>query len=153
MSLESKIETLTEAVNKLTIAFSGATSAKPVTNSPVTETKSVDIETDTDTIEEDKPSKVKRTVAKTKDSKAKTEVKAKRQPDATEDEEGNANITSDECQALAKKRVAEGLDRSEIKAKIKEFGADIISGLDQEGLNAFYDYLNGNGKGNEDEEL
>lgn len=116
-------ETITTAKKFSAFVFGGSTTAN------------VNEDSDNETSDE--------SAAKSEEAPAKKRAprKTKEVAPAT-DENGKANITAAEALEFAKVKMAEGHDRGTIKAKIVELGSDSISGLTQENLNIFYDYLN-----------
>lgn len=121
MSLEKAIETLTEAVQTLTA-----------------EIKATKVENTDAPVETKTPAKA-----------AKAEKPAKAAPKAEPEEEDDGlgldddeeNITQEQLTTFAKKKIAEGTDRADVKKIITKAGGDSITSLDQAQRNKVYAQL------------
>lgn len=111
MSIENEIKNLTAAVAELTAAITNS-EIKPK-NEVITAIEDLASE----------PEKVK-------------EAKPVKEAEPTE-----SSVTAQDVKELAKKKMAEGVERSAIKALIVELGAGSIADLDASGLVVFNDRL------------
>lgn len=156
MSIEKKIDNLTDAINNLAAVISdGTINALPDITMAVTTGDAESLGDNDrryqamDAKTEDEDAELEESVTEKKSeaaAKKKARAAKKKEAKSTDD---NATVdpnqhTVAECQELAKSKVAElGTSvRGEIKDVTKKFGGDKIKNLSPEGLNKFYDYVN-----------
>jgi len=157
MSLEQKIEELTEAITTLTTELKATTAAnteelekaaKATTSARKAKAKEVEAEEDDEDEEEEKPKRSHRGASKAK-AKAKAKEPEPEEEDEAEEEEDDLlgdddedeDITADQVKDLAKKCMAKGIDRADIKKLVTAAGAASIAKLDQSGRNEVYKKL------------
>lgn len=124
MSIEQKVEKLTVAVEGLTEVIKDLVSNGPSAGTPA----------------EDKPElEVKRETAAQKKKRLAAEKAAKEAEEAEEDDglgddEGDDEITLSQCKELAKEKMADGVNRADIKELISKLGYDTINKVEGDDL-------------------
>lgn len=151
MSLEAKIQTLTEQLDTLTSVVSNLINV--LENDAVIDYK------DVEKIKEEAP---KPKTTKSKTTKPKTTTKKKEvendqdmidttltEPDEKQQEElseessaSSSSYTIDDCKNLSRTKMQAGVDRKKIKAAIANAGGDSLADLTEEQLQAAYEGIN-----------
>ena len=114
MSLEQKIENLTAAVNSLTEAVQLICDGSKPSN-PLAEK-----------VQDQEPEKAEKPAAKTAKAKSKKVAQDSDEDSAQDSDE----VSEDEVRELAKKAIANGMNKRDVKSLINEIGCDSIANLD-----------------------